>query len=115
VSPEGAHGMLTGVLETVHDRYEGAYYSMSPNRDPQGPSVSANGLYVARGNWHADVASLQHVSFNGMEHPLPAWIRTHWGGYNTGLRCARTDSKSHVTAEFYRERQRLLRGGQGQP
>ncbi len=108
VSPEGVRGMLTGVLETVQDKYDFQYYRRSPTRDPRGPRASPTGQYVARGNWHAETSDLHHMSFAGLENPLPAWVRTHWGGYGTGLRCARSDTPVPVTAEFIRERQRLL-------
>lgn len=110
VSPDGVHGMLTGVLETVHDVYDENYYAVSPATNPQGPSPNGMKRYAARGNWYGERADMDHLSFNGIEHPLPAWIRTHWGGYGTGIRCGRSDSKTRVTPDFFKERQRLMRG-----
>ncbi len=79
-SPYGALDMSGNVKEWVYDWYDGTFYSVSPERNPQGP---ASGTYrVVRGSaWNSH---LWYVRTN-----VRGWLYPDDRDQTVGFRCAR--------------------------
>ncbi len=107
VSPEGVHGMVTSTIELVYDAYDYYYYQHAPYENPQKPPPGT--FRVARGNVTLGGNTHGSLVYNGVEQPLPAWVRSSSGV--GGVRCARSDVGASATGEqFFRLRQRVLSG-----
>jgi formylglycine-generating enzyme len=77
----GIYDVVGNIAEWVHDWYAQNYYSVSPDRNPQGP---AKGMYrVVRGNaWNADDERHLAVNYRNFAEPETRTV-------TIGFRCAK--------------------------
>ena len=80
-SPYGVYDMAGNVWEWVADWYDATYYSMSPRRNPQGPSTGTRRVIRSSG-WQVETPQVR-IFTRIASDPLD---RNH----STGFRCAAT-------------------------
>ena len=98
VSPEGVHGLLTGVPEYVKDFYVRNYYAASPSVDPQGPTSSLDG-YGSRGNWHVFKATSPSDMYNGVAfHCRPGITISATAAFGAPVAISRATSRRITTS-----------------
>lgn len=69
-SPYGALDMAGNVVEWTLDVYDAAYYAVSPEEDPTGPTATSDSSFVGRGGgWRSD-DSWQRTSARDSYDPL---------------------------------------------
>jgi formylglycine-generating enzyme required for sulfatase activity len=76
----GLYDMTGNVCEWVHDRYDGDYYTDSPEKNPGGPS-EGNFRVIRGGGWHTGPWCCRVYVRNA--------LKSNWLDFNVGFRCAR--------------------------
>ncbi len=79
-SPDGVLGMGGNVQEWVNDFYDGGYYSVSPQSNPQGPG-EGNARVVRGGSYGQEKYKMRTTNRQGMPPT--------WHGPTLGFRCAK--------------------------
>ncbi|MBU6352334.1 MAG: SUMF1/EgtB/PvdO family nonheme iron enzyme, partial [Chloroflexi bacterium] len=82
-SPYGVMDMAGNVWEWVNDWYDGSYYSVSPDSNPQGPTTGEYRV-LRGGSWSSDSNGVRSANRN-------ANLADFWSGnFGVGFRCVRS-------------------------
>lgn len=91
-SPYGVHDLSANVFEWVQDRYNEAYYSSSPYRNPVNLRPNGNDFYVIRGGSYRDRTAYTRVFHRHFGHhgDTVGGDAPYYRNDRVGFRCARS-------------------------